>query len=194
MYENEQWKNIEGFDGYQVSNLGRVRSAKLCRKGQIHGKDRIDPSGYHIMNMTSDDGNGYFKVMLRRNGKTYCRKIHRLVAEAFVDNPNHEETVDHINNDKKDNRAKNLRWISRSKNVSSAYKDGLHTLDVSRRRIPYMAIDTFTLKEYYFPSREDVSVFLNVDPSIVSHAVSNTAGQGRIKDYDVYRLVDGRRS
>jgi hypothetical protein len=186
MYENEEWRDIEGFVGYQVSNLGRVRSARLHKVGQIHGCDRVGNT-YRIMSTKSDDGSGYLKVMLRRNGKSYCRKIHRLVAEAFVPNPEGLNSVNHISNNKRDNRAVNLEWMEHGENVSKAYKDGLHSHDIERRRIPYLAVDTFSDNEYYFSSREELADFLDLDSSTISHEMAG-GKMARIRGYDVYKL------
>lgn len=186
MYENEEWRDIDGFVGYQVSNLGRVRSARLHKVGQIHGCDRVGDT-YRIMSTKSDDGNGYLKVMLRRNGKSYCRKIHRLVAEAFVPNPEGLNSVNHISNDKSDNRAVNLEWMEHGENVRKAYKDGLHQQDIYRRRMPHLAIDSHTDEEHYFSSREELADFLELDPSTITHELRGVEMR-RIRGYDVYPL------
>ena len=185
---NEVWKDIEGFVGYQVSNLGRVRSFRLHKVGQVRGCDKVGDT-CRIMSTDSDDGNGYLKVMLRRDGKSYCRKIHRLVAEAFVDNPHGLNSVNHINNDKKDNRAVNLEWMDHGDNVSKSYKDNLHRRDIVMRRIPYMLVDPYTNEEFYFDCRDDAAAFLDVDPTSISHAVGKK-GLARVKEYYVYKLRD----
>ena len=103
MGSREIWKDIDDFTGYQISNKGRVRSFHKYKMGQNKEADALVETP-HIMRTTSDNGCGYLKVMLRRNGKSYCRKIHRLVAKAFVSNPYDYDTVDHISNNKVDDR------------------------------------------------------------------------------------------
>ena len=94
---NEIWKDIYGFPYYQVSNLGRVRSFKW-------GKERIlSPKKIK---------NDYLQVGLCKNDKRYWKCIHRLVAEAFLDNPNNLPQVNHINENKTDNRVENLEYCS----------------------------------------------------------------------------------
>lgn len=91
-----RWKSIDGFEGhYLVSDDGLVWSK---RRSTVL-KPKIDRYGYKV-------------VGLSLNGRTYHRTIHRLVAEAFIPNPNNLPTVNHINEDKSDNRAVNLEWLS----------------------------------------------------------------------------------
>lgn len=105
----ENWKDIKGYEGlYQVSDMGRIRSIK--RKAP-----KI------LVQSTSQDG--YFKVSLYdldRKQKVYF--VHRLIAEAFIENPDNKPTVDHINMDKKDNRICNLRWATNAE--QNEYKGG----------------------------------------------------------------------
>ena len=173
----EVWKNIKGFDGYQVSNFGRIRT--FWRK-------RHYPTGYGtfsyisdeptIMSL-SDDGNGYMKVMLYDsiNGKRYCKKVHRLVAEAFIPNDDpYCDTVDHIKSGpegKLNNTVDNLRWISRVDNIRKAYRDGVCDERILRSRKRIIAIDLWTGKEIFFDSIGDASEKLGVDRSSISHVL-----------------------
>lgn len=95
----EQWKKIQGFENYSVSNLGEVRN---------------DISGKKIS--ISSDKDGYQVCYCFNNGKRKTFRIHQLVARAFIPNPNNYETVDHIKPDKKDNRVVNLMWLSAEEN------------------------------------------------------------------------------
>lgn len=119
--KKEKWKYIEGFRGiYQVSNLGNVRSidrvikckngAKKVVKGQILS--------------SRDDNKGYNQVDLYKNGIRTTIKIHRLVAIAFLKNPNNLPVVNHINSLRNDNRVENLEWVTFSENNFHAYKYG----------------------------------------------------------------------
>jgi hypothetical protein len=111
----EIWKPANGYEGYyEVSSMGRVRSVDrttphprnktmvLARKGRIL-KYEFDKYGYPV-------------VTLSKDSKTKTFKIHRLVAMAFVDNPNNLSEIDHINAKKYDNRPENLRWCTTQQN------------------------------------------------------------------------------
>ena len=188
----EEWRDIQDFPGYQVSNQGRVRSFKVYKKGQNRKTDSLTETP-HIMSCESDDGNGYLKVMLRKEGRSYCRKVHRLVAEAFVENPNPEifDTVDHISNIKKDNRAENLRWISRESNVRKAYECGLCDRRIRNSRKGVLLRNIFSNEEFFFPSFGETADFLEVDPSTVSHAFGG-GEYARLRDYDMWLAVTSR--
>ena len=97
---NEEWRDIEGYEGlYQVSNLGRVKSLN-CRghKGCI---GILTPRF---------DGKGYEMVALYKEGKARNTKVHRLVAQAFIPNPNNYPQVNHKDEDKTNNCVDNLEW------------------------------------------------------------------------------------
>ena len=100
----EVWRDIEGYEGrYQVSNMGRVKSFKW-------NKERfLKPSM---------DKDGYLLVTLCAGGKRKTLKVHRLVCEAFHENPDNKPQVNHINEDKTDNRACNLEWCTCKQNVN----------------------------------------------------------------------------
>jgi hypothetical protein len=111
----EEFKKIDEFDNYSVSNLGNVRNDGTGRikKGCKNGKD------------------GYLRVCLSKNNIKKTFDIHRLVGIAFIENINNYKEIDHINRDKLDNCVDNLRWATRSqnsanrgkfKNTSSIYK------------------------------------------------------------------------
>ena len=105
----EEWQSVVGYEGYyEVSNLGRVRSISR-QAGIVHIKGRILKQ--------FDSKNGYLCVCLSKEGCSTTISVHRLVATAFVANPEEKATVNHINEDKHDNRASNLEWLTLQENI-----------------------------------------------------------------------------
>lgn len=109
------WSEIKGFEGhYQVSDDGQVKSMertiimKNGRRKTIHE---------HIMPQ-KDNGKGYKQVILSKDGNIYHKYIHRLVAEAFIPNPDNLPCINHIDEDRGNNKAENLEWCSYSYNVN----------------------------------------------------------------------------
>lgn len=95
---------LKTFPGYCVSEDGSVYSMNYNRMGFIH---KMHPS---------KDGTGYLFVSLRKDGKRFLRKVHRLVAEAFIPNPENKPQINHKNGIKTDNRKSNLEWNTCSEN------------------------------------------------------------------------------
>lgn len=113
----EQWKPIPGYEGlYMVSSNGRVKSLDRFS----YRKDgRTNLYRSRFMSLSSDT-KGYKRVGLTKNGKTTGYLVHRLVAEAFIPNPDSLPQVNHINEIKDDNRVENLEWVSCADNVNHA--------------------------------------------------------------------------
>lgn len=112
----ELWKKVEGFPNYSVSNLGRVRNNQTNRIliGSDCGK------GYKI-------GKGYSSVRLVNESEVRHMKIHRLVALAFVPNPEGKPFVNHIDGNTHNNDVSNLEWVTNQENIR-------HSFDVLGRR------------------------------------------------------------
>ena len=174
----EVWKDIPDYPGYQVSTTGKVRSfwKKRKKKGSWGGSERIlTDESYELLQ--SDDGNGYMKVYMQNGDHRVCKKVHRLVAEAFVENPNNYDTVDHINSGavgKLDNSVENLRWLSRRENIQKAYKDGMCDERIERSKKPVMCRDVRTNELEWFDSLGEAAEAKRVDRSCVSRARSSS--------------------
>lgn len=122
----EIWLPVDNFDGYYISNLGRVLSTK--RKFNIILKPRLSKFGYHRVRLFNSNGDAWVSV-------------HRLVAEAFIPNPDHKPQVNHIDEDKTNNRVDNLEWVTPKENTNH----GTRNLRAGRRiseikRIPILQI------------------------------------------------------
>lgn len=120
---SEIWKDIKGYEGlYQVSNLGRIRSLPRIIEGKI------------LKACTEHKRGGYQSIRLSKNSEMKCFKIHRLVAEAFIENPENKLEVDHINTIKTDNRVENLRWTTHKENCNNK-------TSISKRKYPKWLVD-----------------------------------------------------
>ena len=116
----EEWRPIAEFDGeYEVSNLGRVRSMKKYR-GQT---GRIMPQTQQPSGRNGE--RRYFAVMLWHNNKAYCRKAHRLVAEAFIPNPDNLPQINHKDGNRANNQVSNLEWCTAKENTIHSWREGL---------------------------------------------------------------------
>lgn len=114
-FEQEEWRDIKGFEGlYQVSSMGNVKSlerqvrANTCGIRTLREKilsDCMNKSGYNL-------------VVLCKNGKRINKMIHRLVAEAFIPNPNNVSEVNHKDENKRNNCVSNLEWCDRIYNAN----------------------------------------------------------------------------
>lgn len=122
----EIWKDIEGYEGhYQVSNTGEVRSlprAVEYAKGYTHRND-----GRILTKVRHDNGRGhaYYTVSLSKDNKVRQWRIHILVANAFIRNPEHKPQVNHIDGDKFNNNVANLEWVTARENKLHAVYTGL---------------------------------------------------------------------
>lgn len=105
----EVWKDIEEYEGlYQVSNFGRVKSLKRYSINNANTKNRLLK--------LSLNRKGYLNVTLCKNGKYKSHRIHRLVAQAFIPNPENKPQVNHIDEIKTNNMVSNLNWMTNKEN------------------------------------------------------------------------------
>lgn len=115
MTRKEIWKDVVGYEGYyQVSNLGRVRSVDRIVKG-CFGSTQHKKS---IILSPAINTAGYYSVALVRNAKSKSYRVHRLVAEAFLPNPNSLPVINHKDENKLNNSVENLEWCTYSYNTT----------------------------------------------------------------------------
>lgn len=117
-WEEEVWKPIKHFESlYEVSNFGRIRS--LTRKVK-HGNSHITIYGKMMKQVPNEKG--YLMVRLSKNGKGKIFKVHRLVAQAFLNNPHGYQEINHLNEIRDDNHVSNLEWCSHSHNLNYGHR------------------------------------------------------------------------
>jgi len=116
----EIWKPISGFDDYEVSDHGRVKSyagsrSEIGRMFNVHGR---------ILSCTTTP-RGYLGVSISKGGRAYFKRVHRLVLETFVDSPSVTDGIcHHKDGNKLNNHLSNLEWSNHSKNVLASSKRG----------------------------------------------------------------------
>jgi hypothetical protein len=112
----EIWKDIPGYEGlYQVSNLGRVKSVDRCILDTT-GRKQTKPSKM-IAQRKRNHRYKYVSVNLYKDNKIKAHVVHRLVAQAFIPNPENKPQVNHIDENPENNRADNLEWVTAYENM-----------------------------------------------------------------------------
>ena len=123
--EKEMWKDIINYEGlYQVSNLGNVKSLN----NKTNHKKPI------ILKQTIDRENGYLTVSLSKDKKKKTYRVHRLVANAFIENVNNYPIVNHKDGNKCNNNSSNLEWCTYQQNIIHSWKNGFSYISEKHRR------------------------------------------------------------
>ena len=179
----EVWKPVKGFEGlYEISSYGRVKSLVVwCGNATI---DQYKKREYILKPILGT--NGYYYVNLCKDKKRYIRRPHRLVAEAFLDNPNNYYAVNHIDGNKINNRAQNLEWCSLKQNNQHAFRTGL----MDRLKKPVEKIDKNGNVICSYDSESDAARIEQIDVRNISACITGkrkTAGgfYWRLKDEKV---------
>lgn len=116
-----KWKNIHGFEGYQISNTGLVKSTQRVIKHKHSGTKTIPERIIkHYISTT-----GYRTVKLYKKNKGTHFKVHRLIADHFISNPNNKKTINHNDGNKLNNELSNLSWMTYKENNYHAFETGL---------------------------------------------------------------------
>lgn len=150
---NEVWKDVVGYETlYEISSLGRVKSVE-------RNITRIDGRNFFVKQkilIATPDAKGYLRVVLHKNNIGETKKVHRLVLESFLKNPNIKQNhVNHLNFNKADNRLENLEWVSREENFKHAIVNGhfghkLKSEDIIEiKRLAKIGIKTTDLAKQY---------------------------------------------
>lgn len=153
-----EWKQLNNYPGYSVSDTGLVRSdSRLISNGRA-----LYTSKEKLLKQNSL-AKGYLQVDLKVNKTRHPRLVHRLVAEAFIANPNNFDQVNHINGKKDDNRVENLEWCNNSLNQLHAYATGLqvphNTWGIKRKGVSVALLDNNGDVEKVFGSLSEAAAF-----------------------------------
>lgn len=130
--QGEEWRDVVGYEGiYKISSFGRIMSMSRIVKYSTYTK-----CTFPCLMSQHRKENGYFTIVLKGNGKRKWFSVHRLVAEAFIPNPNGYPCVDHKNDNPLDNRASNLQWCTHEFNNSKEHHRLAESLSKRGKRLP----------------------------------------------------------
>ena len=104
---DNMWKDIKNYENYEINEFGEIRNKKTN----------------HILKHSINE-KGYHKVILTKDNKKIKTGVHRLVASAFIPNPNNYKEVNHIDENKSNNHYSNLEWCNRIQNIEHSIKSG----------------------------------------------------------------------
>ena len=170
-YMDEEWEYIDGFPDYMISNKARVWSIKTQR----------------FLTVKPMDDHGHLGVCLYKDGNRYYKYIHRLVAEAFIPNPNDLPIVRHLYDDPSQNEYKDLSWGTQKDNIHDCIKNGRAYFLTSKdrykgnkdRMMAIIAINVKTGEQKTFESQNEASRSLKIPQANiykVIHGKRHTAG------------------
>lgn len=157
--EIEVWRDIDGFDGYQVSNLGNIRSLNYNGTGNIQN---LKPT-------LSGKNRTYKSISMQVRDKVIRRNVHRLVAQAFIPNPSNLPEINHIDEDGTNNKVSNLEWCDRIYNLNYG---GRTDRFIASRSIPIVQLnlDGTIVKEW--SSHTEAARELDLDLGSLSHCLN----------------------
>jgi len=159
MEEQEQWKDIKGYENfYQVSNFGRIKSS-----------ERYDSMGRQVTEKIRKqklNNRGYSQICLNKNGNKKYFLVHRLVAEVFILNPSNLPQVNHIDENNHNNYASNLEWCSNDYNAH--YGNRIERCGIKHRK----AVETIVNgKNILFKSHTEAEETLNLYRGAVTASI-----------------------
>ena len=156
--EMEIWRDIDGFDGYQVSNLGNVRSLNYNGTGNVQ----------ILKSSLSGSNRAYKSVSMQVADKVIRRNVHRLVARAFIPNPNDLPEINHIDEDGTNNKVNNLEWCDRIYNLNYGNRTQKFS-DSKSIPILQLNLDGTLVKEW--KSQTEAARVLGLDLGSLSHCL-----------------------
>lgn len=154
----EVWKKIKNNTRYEISNLGKIRS---LYKYDVNKKDYVLRNEPLILKTRYD--RGYEKIILRENNKRKVKYIHRLVAEAFILNPNNYKEVNHKDSNSLNNNVNNLEWCDRKYNLDYMAKHQRKIKENHEMRMETLEDIYYGIELGYIKTIEDVKNRIDID-------------------------------
>lgn len=180
----EIWRDIPGYEGlYMVSNYGNVKSLKRPTR---HGTFT-----YNEVILKPAIKRGYCVVFLYKNKKVNYFQVSRLVAIAFIPNPENKPYVDHIDTNKLNNKVENLRWVTASENMNNPLTKEHLRIKLRNRPDQSRPVIQLTLDDEIvamYPSAKEVQRKTDFKQSLVSHCCNNEYGKKK-NIYKGYKWV-----
>lgn len=159
----EIWKDIKNYEGfYQVSNLGRVRVLDRIVNSAIKNNPKVKRKGKILKPALKRE---YYQVMLMLNGQRKYVSVHRLVAQAFIPNPNNLPQVNHKDENKLNNCADNLEWCSSKYNCNYGTRNSKIYNSTSFKKVKINAFDLNNNLVQTFSSLTEASRYCGCDVS-----------------------------
>ena len=159
--EKEIWKSLQGVSGVEVSTFGRVRTLDRV----VSGKNGTRFIKGRVLKQ-SNDKDGYLQVSIQINRKRNTKRVHQLVAQTFISNPDNLPQVNHKDCDRTNNNVENLEWCDNSYNVQYREKFG------EAQNKPVLAINLATLEASSFCSQSEASRVLGFNRSNISAVIN----------------------
>lgn len=182
---SEKWLTIAGYEGlYEVSNMGRVKSLArdIANKGLFGSRSTCHNKELFLKGRPSSQG--YLSVVLFKNAKTKQVRIHRLVAQLFLENPLNKPEVNHKDGDKNNCSLANLEWCTPAENSQHAFDTGLSKKFFGADNKSAKAVSMFTLEGKFiktFSTRKEASEYAGVAVDTALRFSHRTAGGFRFK-------------
>ena len=177
----EIWKPIPNYEGlYEVSSLGKIKSLGKTYAERCYSKTVVKMSLPKIVSQryTTD---GYLRLALIKNGKKKYFSVHRLVAQAFIPNPDNKPQINHINGIKDDNRVENLEWVTSKENTVHAHKMGLCGINGMSKQVAQLDKDGNIIAVY--ESTRQATIALGKNPQNSNICAICRKGYGTVAGY-----------